>query len=374
MSIRIIKGDCREMLKTLPDESVHCVVTSPPYWGLRDYGVAGQLGMEPSFTDYIETMAGVFREVRRVLRKDGTLWLNMGDCYAGAVNGRSSRDTKILGRDDRTFRDKPFSTIRDGLKAKDLCGMPWRLAFALQADGWYLRSDIIWSKPNPMPESVTDRPTKAHEYLFLMSKSERYYYDAEAIREEGVEPERERYDQIGGTKSQSVRHSPGSMFGASITRNRRTVWEIPTSPFPEAHFATFPPALVEPCILAGCPQKCCAKCGAPWVREVEHRASTPGRSNQSLAHPSQMRMDGDRCGGFINHSVVTLGFSPPCSCNAGTIPGTVLDPFGGAGTTGLVADRLGRNAILIELNAQYAEMAEQRLQNDAGLFAEVAAE
>jgi len=200
--ITVLTGDCRDVLRTLPDESVHCVVTSPPYWGLRDYGVAGQLGLEPSLAEHVETMRGVFAEVRRVLRKDGTLWLNYGDSYATAPNGRSAADTKALGNDDRTFRDKPFSTVgpisRVGqsgnksnrgsdhgfrrangydpgyLKPKDLCGAPWRVAFALQADGWWLRSDIIWSKPNPMPESITDRPTKAHEYLFLLARSERY--------------------------------------------------------------------------------------------------------------------------------------------------------------------------------------------------------
>jgi DNA modification methylase len=217
MTVTIIKGDCRDVLRTMESESVHCVVTSPPYWGLRDYGVGGQLGMERTLGEHVETMADVFREVRRVLRGDGTLWLNYGDSYATSVNGRSAADTKAAGNDDRTFRDKPFSTIgpiydptpsgaggsyedeRPGwaadrgriraggmLKPKDLCGIPWRVAFALQADGWYLRQDIIWSKPNPMPESVRDRCTKAHEYIFLLSKSERYYYDQGAIKQQAA--------------------------------------------------------------------------------------------------------------------------------------------------------------------------------------------
>ncbi len=355
MTVKILTGDCREVLKTLPDESVHCVVTSPPYWGLRDYGVVGQIGLEPDFRDYLKIMVEVFREIKRVLRKDGTCWVNMGDNYVGAVNGRSARDSKIIGGDDRTFRDKPFSNIGNGLKPKDMAGMPWRLAFALQEDGWWLRSDIIWSKPNPMPESIRDRPTKAHEYLFLLAKSERYYYDAEAIREDVALSQhgRIRSDIIGGKSwKEREQHSIGGRYetrasrppgsrtnggalalawesgertgrdgegGAplchgpevarpddGITRNRRTVWEIATAPFSEAHFATFPPALVEPCIKAGCPKD-----------------------------------------------------------------GTVLDPFGGAGTVGLVADRLGRNAILIELNPEYAKMAEQRLSRDAGLFSSV---
>lgn len=364
MTVRILKGDCREILRGLPEESVHCVVTSPPYWGLRDYGVDGQLGMEGSLGEHVETMADVFREVRRVLRSDGTLWLNYGDSYASSVNGRSAADIKSLGTDDRTFRDKPFSTIgpvwRDGnpeknggksnrngltvdagclLKPKDLCGIPWRVAFALQADGWWLRQDIIWSKPNPMPESVTDRCTKAHEYLFLLSKSERYYYDAAAIAEAAIYSGLANQDESGfkdprsfngkhkdgyrtATRSKDTAEasrSPGSRphslsaFEAKnsreyTTRNKRSVWEIPTAPYAEAHFATFPPALIEPCVLAGC-----------------------------------------------------------------TKGGTVLDPFGGAGTTGMVADRLGRNAILIELNPEYAAMAERRIANDAGMFAQVEA-
>jgi DNA modification methylase len=355
--VRLLTGDCRAILPTLPAASVHCVVTSPPYWGLRDYGVAGQIGLEASYTDYIETMRAVFAEVRRVLRADGTLWLNYGDSYATSVNGRSAADTKALGNDNRTFRDKPFSTIGNGLKPKDLVGMPWRVAFALQADGWYLRSDIIWSKPNPMPESVIDRPTKAHEYVFLMSKSERYFYDAEAI--------------------------------AEPTRTKRTVWEIPTAPFPEAHFATFPPALIEPCILAGCPHKACAKCGAPWV-SVQERSlngeTVVVRGNSRHARKADgsplagcnalednprdlIRGSFHAKGGVIERKRV--GLSPSCSCNAATVPGTVLDPFGGAGTTGLVADRLGRNAILIELSPAYAAMAEKRITGDAPLFAQV---
>jgi DNA modification methylase len=303
--VRILTGDCRAILPTLASGSVHCVVTSPPYWGLRNYGVAGQLGIEASYTDYVEAMRAVFAEVRRVLRADGTLWLNMGDCYATQVNGRSAADTKALGNDNRTFRDKPFSTIGNGLKPKDLCGLPWRVAFALQADGWYLRSDIIWSKPNPMPESAKDRPTRAHEYVFLMSKSERYFYDQDAIREELTG----RVDSIrsfGNNPNRNDSNVAEWALDGSVGRNKRTVWQIPTAPFAKAHFATFPPALIEPCIKAGCPQG-----------------------------------------------------------------GTVLDPFGGAGTTGLVADRLGRDAILVELNPAYAAMAEARIRADSPLFAQV---
>jgi DNA modification methylase len=321
VTVTILKGDCRDVLRTLPDESVHCVVTSPPYWGLRDYGVAGQLGLEAGYAEYVDGMVEVFREVRRVLEASGTVWLNLGDCYAtgagkvGEHPGGGAQGARWRG--DGSKHDygigpmsQPNGMPQVGLKAKDLVGIPWRVAFALQADGWYLRQDIIWSKPNPMPESVRDRCTKAHEYLFLLSKSERYYYDADAIKEaSATEPHApgnsdKRFDKD-GTHSWGPERMD-KVWGADGKRNRRSVWEVTTQPFSEAHFATFPPALIEPCILAGCP--------------------------------------------------------------AG---GTVLDPFGGAGTTGMVADRLGRNAILIELNPEYAAMAERRIRGDAGMFADV---
>ena len=299
MTVRIITGDCRDVLKTLPDESVHCVVTSPPYWGLRDYGVSGQMGLETTPAEFVAGMVGVFAEVRRVLRADGTLWLNLGDSYAGG--GCGSREAERWPKQSRNDHMATHAKKHSGLKTKDLVGAPWRVAFALQADGWYLRSDIIWSKPNPMPEGVTDRPTKAHEYIFLLSKSERYFYDAAAIREPLTE-----VSVLRAARANTGTHAPGQVQDG---RNKRTVWEVATQPFSEAHFATFPPALIEPCILAGCPRG-----------------------------------------------------------------GVVLDPFGGAGTTGLVADRLGRDAVLIELNPAYAEMGRARIGADAPLLAKVAAE
>ena len=343
MTVRILRGDCRDVLKTLPDESVHCVVTSPPYYGLRDYGVAGQIGLEASLAGFMETMLEVFREVRRVLMADGTAWLNMGDSYATA--GGSGWQGKNGQRADRRFtavRDAvPMREIGrrppEGLKPKDLMGVPWMLAFALRDDGWWLRQDIIWHKPNPMPESIRDRCTKSHEYVFLLSKSERYYFDAIAIAEPASENTHARQKMPDGWDTGAGGHGsfhrqgrekgktrklaePGSgtknngsfdqaMAVMPDTRNKRSVWTITSEPFPEAHFATFPTALVEPCILAGCPEG-----------------------------------------------------------------GTVLDPFGGAGTTGLVADRHKRNAILIELNPEYAAMAERRIRGDAPLFAEVSAQ
>jgi len=287
----IRQGDALERLREMPDESVHCCVTSPPYWGLRDYGVSGQLGLEKTPELYVSKMTEVFREVRRVLRCDGTLWLNIGDSYAASGKGwgggsisEECAHYEICGSQSGSRRKPP-----NGYKPKDLCGIPWLVAFALRADDWYLRQDIIWSKPNPMPESVTDRCTKAHEYLFLLSKSARYYYDAKAIKEpwscdrldmaenglrtgmaylEGninnsVKPKSkikvpggwDRGDGAHGTIHRNGRTSAEYQDAeVSPFRNKRSVWEIPTSPFPEAHFATFPPKLIEPCILAGCPE------------------------------------------------------------------------------------------------------------------------
>lgn len=324
MTVTILQGDCRDVLPTLPAESMHCIVTSPPYWGLRDYGCEGQIGLEASYPSYVDNIVAVFRELRRVLRADGSAWLNLGDSYVAAHAGnktpcgfsqtRPSRRKHGLGDETVDLPSRSFGN----LKPKNLCGIPWRVAFALQADGWWLRQDIIWHKPNPMPESVTDRCTKAHEYLFLLSKSERYNFDAAAIAEPLLRPaegDRLTPAKFGGAnkfaeaKKQSRLHSGNEYLGTENgTPNKRSVWTVATQPFSEAHFATFPPMLIEPCILASCPKN-----------------------------------------------------------------GMVLDPFGGAGTTGLVADRLGRNATLIELNPDYAEMARARIQGDAPLFAKVEA-
>jgi len=238
-------GDVTQVLPTLPDGCVQCCITSPPYWGLRDYGVEGQLGLEPTTGEYVEKMVAVFREVRRALRDDGTLWLVLGDSYAGG--GRACDTDKQ--RSNKGTINMPPGIVPPGLKPKDLVGIPWRVAFALQADGWYLRSDIIWSKPNPMPESVRDRPTKAHEYVFLLTKSAKYYFDQEAVREQGIYtglPDRKLYDAKWGSD-----HDQQAFKVMNGRRNIRSVWTIPTQPYPEAHFATFPEALVEKCLLAG---------------------------------------------------------------------------------------------------------------------------
>ena len=357
--ITILQGDCRETLKTLPSASVHCCVTSPPYWGLRDYGGEPlQIGLESSPSAYVEQMVAVFAEVWRVLRDDGTLWLNLGDSYAtgsgkvGESHGGGAQGERWSGhRGARKGSPKhagnamgpmtqPNRLPQAGLKPKDLCGIPWRVAFALQEAGWYLRSEIIWHKPNPMPESVTDRPTKAHETIFLLTKSPRYYYDAEAIKERAVSD----HDSgnsfqgrqggaahlpmsggAGGPQWKSGRGGKNAFrgqghfreteagpanregrdmqdVGAGENRNKRTVWTVATKPYRDAHFATYPPALITPCVLAGCP--------------------------------------------------------------AG---GTVLDPFGGSGTTGEVAVSLGRRAILCELNADYVSLIKTRTSVTGGI-------
>jgi DNA modification methylase len=295
---RIVCGDCLDVLRGMDGESVHCCVTSPPYWGLRDYKTVGQIGLERTPEEYVGRLVEVFREVRRVLRTDGTLWLNLGDSYnsrylAGAFTSQGRRNKQIKS-----------------LKPKNLVGIPWRVAFALQADGWYLRSDIIWAKPSPMPESVADRPTKAHEYVFLLSRAEKYYYDAEAIMEPAISGDTRKpyapgqvdgrgngHDRGGGKIRPSVARD--AFRSIKDWRNRRSVWTIATKPYPEAHFATFPEALVEPCIKAGCP-----------------------------------------------------------------VGGTVLDPFVGSGTTLLVARRLGCESIGIELNPAYVDLAHARMRQD----------
>src|SRR3972149_8974337 len=289
--ISLICGDSLHI--PLADETVQCVVTSPPYWNLRDYGIDGQLGNEPTPEEYTANLVTVFREVWRVLRPDGVLFLNLGDSYAGSGGVGNQRDDANKGNmphfksqssaivTRKSLRPDKADVCTEGthsvlgLKPKDLIGVPWRVAFALQADGWYLRSDIIWHKPNPMPESVRDRPTKSHEYLFLLSKSQRYYYDQEAVREPYINPDINATDSaICGfreTPPEEGQHSalgkPRKTFYQNIGRNRRTVWTIPTSPYSGAHFATFPPALVEPCILAGTSERgCCPTCGKPWER------------------------------------------------------------------------------------------------------------
>ncbi len=477
----IRQGDVLDRLRKMPDESVHCMVTSPPYWGLRDYGLSagvwggdsecehewaeglrvrkggphggngalrggsravveaqaavknydagsfcqlcgawcGCLGLEPTPELYVEHMSEVFGEVRRVLRADGTLWLNMGDCYAtgagrvgdhpggGAQGDRWKARGEFYGGRYAAGGIGPATQPNrmpiPGLKPKDLVGMPWRVAFALQADGWYLRSDIIWAKPNPMPESVRDRPTKSHEYLFLVTKRERYFYDAEAIAE--LAASGDAGSGVGGWAAgdgshAAVDHATADRAAESHgekhpkrwtgeTRNRRTVWGITTKPYSAAHFATFPPELPELCIKAGTSEAgCCAECGAPWERGIEVHYENPG--NRTTNGPRSIDRKHEEYGsaGYkvrLERRSKTIGWSPTCRCNEfaevdredeepdaplypDPIPCTVLDPFAGSGTTLMVALRLGRDAIGIELNPEYVTLAENRIDSDCPLF------
>lgn len=309
----ILVGDCIESMRGLPDQSVHTCVTSPPYFGLRDYGHDGQIGLEPTPDEFVGKLVEVFREVRRVLRDDGTLWLNLGDSYARQGGRESTQGRHWDGREaDPGAMHNTRHASDIGLKPKDLIGIPWRVAFALQADGWYLRQDIIWHKPNPMPESVTDRCTKAHEYIFLLSKSQRYYFDADAIKEPSAYFGKDTRSGMGNiryegkrTEGDAAANGQQSFVTINETRNKRSVWTVTTKPYKGAHFATFPPDLIEPCVKAGCPEG-----------------------------------------------------------------GTVLDPFGGSGTTGMVAQRHRRKFVLCELNPEYARMAEERIAAERDLLSE----
>lgn len=377
MTWTLLQGDCLEQLKTLPGESIHCCVTSPPYWGLRDYGVDGQMGLEPTPDEYVAKMVEVFREVKRVLRKDGTLWLNLGDSYT--CGGRKTRDPG-QSKKHPAFEDwgKGRPETPDGLKPKDLVGIPWMVAFALRADGWYLRSDIIWSKPNPMPESVTDRPTKAHEYIFLLSKSSKYYYDAEAIKDPLARPEellrktpavfggRNKHDGYGTRK-----HSGNEYVGTYTGRNKRSVWTVTTKPFKEAHFAVFPPEIPENCIKAGTSEKgCCPECGASWERIIEKETCFEGGSGKAGRTAEEVNTLGKWAGKQYGKNIKlgpviitsTTGWKPACTCGTDrTIPCTVLDPFAGAGTTLWVAEQLGVNSIGIELSPDYCDLIRRRM-------------
>lgn len=304
---QIFNQDCIQGMRSLPDGCVNTCITSPPYYGLRDYGHDGQIGLEESPEAYVQKMVEVFREVKRLLRDDGTLWLNLGDSYAGNNSQASNNGRAGFGNP----REKVVNRTGEGLKAKDLIGIPWRVAFALQADGWYLRQDIIWHKPNPMPESVTDRCTKAHEYIFLLSKSPRYYFDSDAIREDAKSYATDKMAGAGNLRYEGKRtidksgiNGQQSFVTINETRNKRSVWTVTTKSFKDAHFATYPEDLIVPCILAGCQEG-----------------------------------------------------------------GLVLDPFMGAGTTALVSKKLGRNYVGFELNEEYKKIADKRLNKTLGIFA-----
>jgi DNA modification methylase len=427
-------GDVREQLRELPDESVHCVVTSPPYWGLRDYGtgvwdggdpdcdhagpprasdktglshrderppgqvleqpsrlmatpyrdvcgkcgatrVDQQLGLEATPELFVQNMVDVFREVRRVLRRDGTCWVNLGDSYAHSLRQSGAAHAGRMTQGSKGTITSGFKPLPAGLKEKDLVGIPWRVAFALQADGWYLRSDIVWSKPNPMPESVTDRPTKAHEYVFLLTRSPRYFFDQEAVRE----PLRpiSRYfmnEQVDGPANDTPWNNNRSGFGIAVNpagRNVRSVWEIATQPYPEAHFATFPEALPERCIKAGSSERgCCPVCGAPWERVTESQRNGRDWNANNRAGGDRMKVGQSASESMPSDYAPpkTIGWAPSCDHDREPVPCTVLDPFMGSGTTAHVARRLGRHSIGVELNPDYAALCARRLQQ-LSLFA-----
>lgn len=457
MNYRILEGDVLKRLAQLPDECVHCVITSPPYWGLRDYGtgtweggdpgckhvasdirigmglatlgehyrggghkqgevtelhyrdlcaqcgavrVDQQIGLEKTPKEYIEKMVNVFREVRRVLRNDGTCWINIGDCYSGCHTTYEGDQAKWQHGEYPGTQE--VGQPKYEWPAKNLVGIPWMLAFALRTDGWYLRQDIIWAKPNPMPESVTDRCTKAHEYLFLLAKRARYFYDAEAIKEKCVgdlEASRNRWDTkdyiildqkpqkwMSRTKvpggwdtakgAHGTIHREGRTEAEYVdtplngTHNKRSVWTIATQPFPDAHFATYPEKLVEPCILAGTSEYgCCAACGAPWRRVTKIAYNNPGNRTSNGPRSLERRAETAGFAVRLEKSVTTTNWQPTCPCGVEERrAATVLDPFCGSGTTGVVALRYGRNFLGIELSPEYAKMAARRIENDAPLF------
>jgi DNA modification methylase len=370
--IEILAGDCRETLKTLADQSINTCITSPPYWGLRDYGEGEQLGMEDTPEEFVNNLVEVFREVKRVLRSDGTVWLNLGDSYCGTGNKGNHTDPKH--KEGRSGQKIALNNKVEGLKSKDLVGIPWRVAFALQQDGWYLRQDIIWHKPNPMPESVKDRCTKAHEYIFLLSKSPKYYFDNEAIKEDAKTEPALRNKMGEGYQAdytKGKRFSDGERVWGSKKRNKRSVWTVTTKPFKGAHFATFPMDLIEPCVLAGCPEKVCVACGKSYERVMQRPKQLDVERNKRSG------LDDRKIGGVLDkynreNPSIDLGLQKQCDCETNeTKPGTVLDPFGGSGTTGQIADGHNRNAILCELNPEYIEISKKRLGVGTDLFSEV---
>jgi DNA modification methylase len=380
-SWRIIQGDCRQALATLPDESIQCCITSPPYLGLRNYGVAGQIGLEQSVEEYVAELVAVFREVRRVLRDDGTLWLNMGDAYADRANRRSDGLSFRSDRRDVVPAKRNMLGGAAALKAKDLMGLPWMVAFALRTDGWWLREDVIWHKITSMPESVGDRCTRAHEYLFRLTKRGRYYADQDAIREpdKGADHPRNVLAGQASLEPSSGLASPHSGLRTvngrdGLGANKRSVWPIASQPFAEAHFATVPPKLIEPMVLASTSPAACGECGAPRRRLVEttvDESRGPVRQRAELPGITRLGQSKNGMGSeTFGHrtSTRTLGWEPTCGHDDDSGRCTILDPFAGAGTTGLVALRHGRSFVGIELNPEYVEMARRRIIDDAPLL------
>jgi DNA modification methylase len=386
---RVLFGDCRASLRLMAAEGmqVQTCVTSPPYYGLRDYGVDGQLGLEETPDEYVAALVDVFRCVRDVLADDGTLWLNIGDSYAAnrgyqvastLMNGKATNEAQAAG-------GRGMKAADYGVKPKDLIGIPWMVAFALRADGWYLRSDIIWSKGNPMPESVTDRPTKSHEYLFLLAKSERYYYDHEAVKEPAVSDHAsgngfKRDARLSYKDANGARGNDEQWTDIGGRRNRRSVWSVNTKPYKGAHFATFPPGLVEPCILAGTSAEGhCPVCSARWQRVTDRQAT--GWNGSRYGEAAQAATGGAISGGTARSTLgssngrltaqyLTTGWQPTCACGADSVPDVVLDPFMGSGTTAAVAVDLRRGFLGCELNPEYEHLQTERITRARAALAE----
>jgi DNA modification methylase len=382
MNIDIYIGNCLETLQKMDDQSVNTCITSPPYWGLRDYnGEEEQLGLEDTPELFVDNLVKVFREVKRVLKDDGTVWLNLGDTYSSHKDCKSTAQSLAKGTQAEVAHviDKGRSVSRNtkklkqaGLKNKDLIGIPWRVALALQADGWYLRQDIIWHKPNPMPESVKDRCTKSHEYIFLLSKNVKYYFDYEAIKEDAVgnspnnkKPHKHQGQPFSRTKENLVN------IQAVEKRNKRSVWTVTTKPFKGAHFATFPMDLIEPCVLAGCPEKICSSCSKPYERVMQKPKPLKVKRGRRAGTDDRL------IGGVLDkynkeNPPIDLGLQKQCDCNTNeTKAGTVLDPFGGSGTTAIVANKHNRNAVMCELNKEYVGIAKERIINTLGMMSKI---
>lgn len=383
----IKQGHVLDVLAGLPDNHFHTVVTSPPYWSLRKYNIpdvvwadgwTGQLGLEPTIDLYLSHLLSVFREVRRVLRPDGTCWVNMGDSYAGSgkASGRTWENGIIPAMSKKQGTNKGSliegMEIPPGLKAKDLCLIPFRFALAMQADGWWVRSDIIWAKRNPMPESVTDRPTRAHEYIFLFTKSARYFYDQEAVKEKSSPlttcPKKPSEGHKTMLNKNQAEVCGDGWADAKIpyrppTRNLRSVWDINSQAYPEAHFATFPEELPRRCILAGTSARgCCPECGKPWVRVIDHKANYTKREKAHAPMSEPSKVDSS---GWKPPTITDNGWKPTCECGGEPVPCRVLDPFIGSGTTGKVAESLGREWVGIDLG--YGELSDKRTITTMGL-------
>ena len=363
---KIIFGDCRDTMRQLAIDGVRVqmCVTSPPYYGLRDYGHDGQLGLEETPEQYIANMVEVFAYVWDILDDDGTLWVNLGDSYSAGGRG-GGKEGGIQAGNKGSTTGKVLGTWKvDGFRPKNLLGIPWRVAIALQEAGWNLRQDIIWHKPNPMPESVTDRCTKAHEYIFLLSKSQKYFYDNEAIKEPAIyagDDRGSRNDSRRGTEANSMSGKTGEF------RNKRSVWTVNTKPYSGAHFAVFPEELIEPCILAGTSQRGhCPKCFARWSR-ITQRPNPPKVENSELdrfgnGKAGVHRKVGQAYQNWLNENPMqTIGWQPNCNCGIDPVQDVVLDPFMGSGTTAQVAQQLGRKYLGCELNHDYKTLQDQRL-------------